>query len=77
MLCFPVCKFNHSHGQQCCPSELNYPNRRDGQKSAGYGKQTRTKIQTRARCWFPRLFIAIFNPRALFYADIFCLSEII
>lgn len=40
MLCFPVCKFNHSGGQQYCPLESNYPNRRDGQKSAGYGKQT-------------------------------------
>ncbi len=73
MLCFPVCKFNHSHGQQCCPSELNYPNRRDGQKSAGYGKQTPQRFEAVQAAVFHG-FPSPFSIRAPHFTPIFFAS---
>lgn len=46
MLCFPVCKFNHSHGHQYRPYRLNYINRNGAAERAGGGCLVRKSFDT-------------------------------
>lgn len=46
MLCFPVCKFNHSRGHQYRPCRLNYINRNGAAKRAGSGCLVRKSFDT-------------------------------
>ncbi len=46
MFCFPVCKFNHSHGHQYYPSRLNYINRNGAAERAGGGGLVRKSFDT-------------------------------